>query len=208
MITTHYTNLKFYASGQTGVVNGAMMFDAKNIVPLFKLEVGLPGNSFAFELARKMGLPEQIVKDAETRAGEEYVDIERNLRKIARNRKALDEKLERIRNTDKTLENITDRYQKELQNIKQLKKEVLDQAHKEAEEIVKGANRQVENTIRTIKEKQAENESTQASDGADHYSVRGYLDYARGKRGQAGRTPQAAPAAPKEPLEPEGAFRA
>ncbi len=161
VITTHYTNLKFYASGETGVINGAMMFDAKNIVPLFKLESGLPGNSFAFELARKMGLPEPIIKDAETRAGEDYVDIERNLRKIARNRRALDEKLERIRNTDKTLENITDRYQKELQNIKQLKKEVLDEAHREAEEIVKGANRQVENTIRTIKETQAKKESTQ-----------------------------------------------
>jgi DNA mismatch repair protein MutS2 len=161
VITTHYTNLKLYASAETGVMNGAMMFDVKNIAPMFKLEMGLPGNSFAFELARKMGLPEAIIKDAETRAGEEFVGIERNLRKIARNRKALDEKLERIKHTDKTLENITDRYQKELQQIKQLKKEILDQAKKEAEEIIKGANRQVENTIRTIKEKQAEKESTQ-----------------------------------------------
>ncbi len=160
VITTHYTNLKFYASSGTGVVNGAMMFDAKNITPLFKLETGLPGNSFAFELARKMGLPEAIVKDAETRAGEEYVDIERNLRKIARNRRALDEKLERIKSTDKTLESITERYQKELEGIRKLKKEILDQARKEAEEIVRGANRQVENTIRSIKESQAEKEST------------------------------------------------
>jgi DNA mismatch repair protein MutS2 len=142
-------------------MNGAMMFDVKNIAPLFKLEMGLPGNSFAFELARKMGLPETIIKDAETRAGEEFVGIERNLRKIARNRKALDEKLERIKHTDKTLENITDRYQKELQQIKQLKKEILDQAKKEAEEIIKGANKQVEHTIKTIKESQAEKESTQ-----------------------------------------------
>ena len=87
VITTHYTNLKLYASsGNTGVINGAMQFDEKNIAPLFKLEMGLPGNSFAFELARKMGLPERIVKDAEERAGEEFVGIERNLRKIARNR--------------------------------------------------------------------------------------------------------------------------
>jgi len=160
VITTHYTNLKLYASGDRGVVNGAMAFDVQNIAPLFKLEMGLPGNSFAFELARKMGLPESIIKDAETRAGEEFVGIERNLRKIARNRKALDEKLERIRNTDKTLENITDKYSKELKDIKQLKKEILDQAHKEAEEIIAGANKQVESTIRTIKEKQAEKEST------------------------------------------------
>ena len=161
VITTHYTNLKLYASADTGVTNGAMMFDVKNIAPMFKLEMGLPGNSFAFELARKMGLPENIIKDAENRAGEEFVGIERNLRKIARNRKALDEKLERIKHTDKTLENITDKYQKELQQIKQLKKEILDQAKKEAEEIIKGANRQVENTIKTIKESQAQKETTQ-----------------------------------------------
>ena len=163
VITTHYTNLKLYASGETGVMNGAMMFDVKNIVPMFKLEMGLPGNSFAFELARKMGLPESIIKDAENRAGEEFVGIERNLRKIARNRKALDEKLERIRHTDKTLENITDKYQKELQQIKQLKKEILDEAKKEAEDIIRKANKQVENTIRTIKESQAAKEETQVA---------------------------------------------
>ena len=163
VITTHYTNLKLYASADTGVMNGAMMFDVKNIAPMFKLEMGLPGNSFAFELARKMGMPEEIIKDAENRAGEEFVGIERNLRKIARNRKALDEKLERIKHTDRTLESITDKYQKELQQIKQTKKEILDQAKKEAEEIIKGANRQVENTIRTIKESQADKETTQGA---------------------------------------------
>ena len=161
VITTHYTNLKLYASADTGVMNGAMMFDVKNIAPMFKLEMGLPGNSFAFELARKTGLPEAIIKDAETRAGEEFVGIERNLRKIARNRKALDEKLERIKNTDRTLENITDKYQKELLQIKTLKKEIIDEAKKEAEAIIKGANKQVENTIKTIRESQAAKEETQ-----------------------------------------------
>ena len=161
VITTHYTNLKLYASADTGVMNGAMMFDVKNIAPMFKLEMGLPGNSFAFELARKTGLPEAIIKDAETRAGEEFVGIERNLRKIARNRKALDEKLERIKNTDRTLENITDKYQRELLQIKTLKKEIIDEAKKEAEAIIKGANKQVENTIKTIRESQAAKEETQ-----------------------------------------------
>ena len=161
VITTHYTNLKLYASGSgTGVINGAMQFDAAKIQPLFKLDIGMPGNSFAFELARKMGLPENIVKDAEARAGEEFVGMERNLRKIVRNRRALDEKLQRIKNTDKTLENITERYQKELEGLKQTKKEILDQAKKEAQEIVQGANKTVENTIRTIKESQAEKEKT------------------------------------------------
>lgn len=161
VITTHYTNLKLYASREdTHVANGAMMFDVRNIAPLFKLEMGLPGNSFAFELARKMGLPEDIVKDAEARAGDEFVGIERNLRKIARNRKALDEKLERIRNTDRTLESIADKYQKELLEIKKKKKEIIDEATREAQEIVAGANRQVENTIKVIKEAQAEKEIT------------------------------------------------
>lgn len=166
VITTHYTNLKLYASGaDTGVINGAMQFDMKNIAPLFKLEMGLPGNSFAFELARKMGLPEAIIKDAENRAGEEFVGIERNLRKIARNRKALDEKLQKIRNTDKTLENITGKYQKELEAIKKMKQDILDEAKREAEDIVKGANRQVEQTIRKIKESQAAKAETKAARG-------------------------------------------
>ena len=161
VITTHYTNLKLYAANNdSGVTNGAMAFDTQIIAPLFKLEIGLPGNSFAFELARKMGLPETIVKDAEERAGEEYVGIERNLRRIARNRKVLDEKLQKIKHTDKALESITDQYQKELLDIKQQKKDILDEAKREAADIVKGANKQVENTIRAIKEAQAEKEQT------------------------------------------------
>ena len=161
IITTHYSNLKFYAAGeQTGVVNGAMLFDAKNITPLFQLEIGLPGNSFAFELARKMELPEAIVHDAEQRAGEGYVSVERNLRKIARGRRALDEKLQKVKAADKTLDSLTDRYQKELEDIRAQRKDILEGARREAEDIIKGANKQVEHTIRTIKESQAEKAAT------------------------------------------------
>lgn len=163
VITTHYTNLKLYADSSKSVANGAMLFDGAAIRPLFKLEQGMPGNSFAFELARKIGLPQEIVKDAEERAGSDFVNIERNLRKIARNRRALDEKLARIKTTDKTLESLTDRYQKELGDIKELKKSILAQARKEAEEIIENANREVENTIRRIKEAQAEKEKTKAA---------------------------------------------
>lgn len=163
VITTHYTNLKLYADSSKSVANGAMLFDGANIRPLFKLEQGMPGNSFAFELARKIGLPEDIVRDAEERAGSDFVNIERNLRKIAKNKRVLDEKLARIKTTDKTLESLTDKYQKELGDIKALKKSILDEARKEAEEIVAGANRQVENTIRLIKEAQAEKERTRAA---------------------------------------------
>lgn len=164
VITTHYTNLKLYASGaDTGVVNGAMLYDASRIEPLFKLEVGLPGNSFAFELARKMRLPETVVHDAETRAGEEFVGIERNLRKIVRNRRALEEKLQKVKHTDKALEELTDRYQKELEEIQASRKGILDEARKEAEEIVKGAGSRIEKTIRDIKEAKAEKEKTKAA---------------------------------------------
>ncbi len=164
VITTHYTNLKLYASGgQTHVVNGAMLYDSSRIAPMFALEIGLPGNSFAFELARKMRLPESIVKDAEARAGEEFVGIEKNLRKIARGRRQLEERLQKIKHTDKTLEGLTERYQQELEDIKAQRKDILDAARKEAEEIVRGAGAQVEKTIRVIKESQAEKEQTKAA---------------------------------------------
>ena len=162
VITTHYTNLKLYAaSGENGAVNGAMLFDGGRIEPLFQLEMGLPGNSFAFELARKMGLPEAIVKEAEANAGEEFVDIERNLRQIARNRRALETKLQKVKVADRTLEGLTDKYQKELKDIQSQRKEIIDEAKKEAAQIVRDANRQVETTIRTIKEAQAQKEPTQ-----------------------------------------------
>ena len=161
VITTHYTNLKLYAAReQSRVINGAMLFDASKIEPLFKLEIGLPGNSFAFELARKMRLPESIVKDAEARAGEEYVGIERNLRKIARNRRALDQKLQKVKDSDKALSGLTKKYEQELEEIKALKEEILQDARSQAEEIIRGASRQVEKTIKDIKESQAEKERT------------------------------------------------
>ena len=161
VITTHYTNLKLYAAReQSRVINGAMLFDASKIEPEFKLEIGLPGNSFAFELARKMRLPESIVKDAESRAGEEYVGIERNLRKIARNRRALDQKLQKVKDSDKALSGLTKKYEQELEQIKALKEEILQDARLQAEEIIRGASRQVEKTIKDIKESQAEKERT------------------------------------------------
>ena len=163
VITTHYTNLKLYADKSSGVVNGAMLFDGAAIKPLFQLQQGMPGNSFAFELARKMGLPSEVVKDAEERAGSEFVNIERNLRQIARSRRVLDEKLARIKSTDKTLESLTDKYQKELGEVKALKKSVLEEARREAQEIIAEANKQVERTIREIRESQAERDKTKVA---------------------------------------------
>ena len=163
VITTHYTNLKLYADKSSGVMNGAMLFDGAAIKPLFQLQQGMPGNSFAFELARKMGLPAEVVKDAEERAGSEFVNIERNLRQIARSRRVLDEKLARIKTTDKTLESLTDKYQKELGEVKALKKSILEEARKEAQEILESANKEVERTIREIREAQADRDKTKVA---------------------------------------------
>lgn len=164
VITTHYTNLKLYASSQGAhVTNGAMLYDSSKIEPMFKLEIGLPGNSFAFELARKMKLPEPIVKDAESRAGDEFVGMERNLRRIARNRRALDEKLQKVKHSDRELTELTEKYGKELEDIRRQREAILAEARKEAEEIVRQAGRQVEKTIREIREAQAEKEQTKAA---------------------------------------------
>jgi DNA mismatch repair protein MutS2 len=160
IVTTHYSNLKFYASSSKGVINGGMQFDVQNIKPLFKLEIGVPGSSFAFELAREIGLPERVMKIAEEKAGSDFVDLERHLKKIARNRRLWEEKLAKIKSTDKTLENITDKYQKELSEIQALKKNILAQAREEASNMLADANRKIEATIREIRENQAEKEKT------------------------------------------------
>lgn len=161
VITTHYTNIKLYASSEEShAINGAMLYDTSAITPLFELQIGMPGNSFAFELARKMQLPEPIVKDAENRAGEEFVDIERNLRKIVKGRRELDEKIRKVKSTEGSLENLTEQYRDELEEIQRERKAILDEARKQAEDIVKGARSQVEKTIRDIRESEADKEKT------------------------------------------------
>jgi len=160
VITTHYSNLKFYASSSKGVINGGMQFDVQNIKPLFKLEIGTPGSSFAFELARKMGLPEGVLKAAEEKAGSDFVDLEKHLKKIAKNRRQWEEKLAKIKNTDKTLESITGKYQKELSDIQMFKKSIIADAKEEAKKMLSETNKKIEATIREIRESQAEKERT------------------------------------------------
>ena len=163
VITTHYTNLKYYAASAAGIVNGAMLFDVQKIQPLFRLEMGTPGNSFAFELARKIGLPDEVVKLAETKVGEDYVNIEKNLRAIARNKRYWEEKRSRIKQTDKHLEHITSRYEEELTEIQALRKTIIREAKDEAKRILETANKQIERTILEIKEAQAEKTRTKAA---------------------------------------------
>ena len=163
VITTHYTNLKYYAAATEGIVNGAMQFDVQKIRPLFCLETGTPGSSFAFELARKTGLPETIVKTAEEKAGNQYVNIEKNLRHIARDKRYWEEKRQRIRQTDKQLEDVTARYQNELVELQKIRKQIIREAKDEAKQLLAEANKRIERTILEIKEAQAEKERTKVA---------------------------------------------
>jgi DNA mismatch repair protein MutS2 len=162
VVTTHYTNLKYYATAAEGVVNGAMQFDVQKIQPLFRLETGAPSSSFAFELARKMELPEDLVKAAEAKAGHQYVNIEKNLRNIARDKRYWEEKRQRIRQTDKHLDEVTLRYQNELSELQNLRKQIIGQAREEARRLLDEANRRIERTILEIREAQAEKERTKS----------------------------------------------
>lgn len=160
VITTHYSNIKYYATGADGIANGAMMFDVQNIRPLFKLEQGKPGSSFAIEIARKIGLPEDIIRVASDKAGSDHINLERQLREIARDRRYWSQKRDRIRQTDRKVEELESSYEEQLSRIKEERKEIISKAKQEAQQLILDANRQIENTIRTIKEAQAEKELT------------------------------------------------
>ena len=159
-ITTHYSNIKYYATSTEGIANGAMMFDVQNICPLFQLEQGKPGSSFAVEIARKIGLPEDIIRVASEKAGSDHINLERQLREIARDRRYWSQKRDRIRQTDRKVEELEITYEQQLARIKEERKEIILKAKEEAQRLIADANRHIENTIRTIKEAQAEKELT------------------------------------------------
>lgn len=163
VITTHYTNLKHLASQTEGIENGAMLFDTHQIQPLYKLEMGQPGSSFAFEIARKIGLPESILGEAKDKIGQEHIDYDKNLREIVRDKRYWEQKRNTIRLNEKKLADVLERYQLDLQNVKKERKEILEKAKNEAESMLAKANKEIENTIRTIKESQAEKEKTKAA---------------------------------------------
>ena len=160
VITTHYANLKHFASSTKGLINGAMLFDTGLIQPLFKLETGKPGSSFAIDIARKIGLPEDILSAASDKVGQEHVEFDKHLREIIRDKRYWEEKRERIRIAEKKLQSVIDEYTDELSQAKKQQKEIISNARQQAEEILSGANKQIENTIRVIKESQAEKEKT------------------------------------------------
>ncbi len=160
VITTHYTNLKHYASGVEGIENGAMQFDTHQIKPLFKLIIGQPGSSFAFEIARKIGLPEDLLDEAKKQIGEEHINFDKHLREIARDKRYWEKKRDNIRRKDKQLEDVYEKYLDQLENSKKERNKIIESARKEAEELMASANKKIERTIREIKENQAEKERT------------------------------------------------
>ncbi len=160
VLTTHYTSLKHFASVTEGIVNGAMAFDNHLMQPLFQLFIGKPGSSFAFEIARKIGLPGDILDEAAGKAGVRNIDYDRHLKDIARDKRYWETKRKKIRQDEKKLEELIADYEKELSGVKTMRKEIIARAKEEAEELLRGSNRVIENTIRQIRESQAEKERT------------------------------------------------
>ena len=160
VITTHYQNLKHFAEDTEGIVNGAMLYDRHLMQPLFKLSIGNPGSSFAVEIARKIGLPEDVIADASAKVGSDYIDMDKYLQDIVRDKRYWESKRQNIRQQEKKLEDITSRYEKDLEEVNRQRKEIMREAKAEAQRILAEANARIENTVREIKEAQAEKEQT------------------------------------------------
>lgn len=160
VITTHYSNLKHFAASAEGVANAAMMYDSVNMEPLFKLETGKPGSSFAFEIARKIGLPEDVINSATEKAGKDHIHFDKSLREVMRDKQYIENKRTKIHQTEKKLDDILVQYQKELSAISLERKLILKKAKDDAAELLSGVNKKIENTIREIRNIQAEKEKT------------------------------------------------
>ena len=163
VITTHYTNLKHFAEEHKGVINGAMLYDREAMRPLFTLSIGQPGSSFAIEIARQIGLPEEIIRDAKELIGEENISYDRHLQDIARDKRYWAEKRKLVHEKEKQLNELTAKYEAEMADIRGKRKEVILKAKEEAADILEKSNRTIENTIRAIKESKADKEKTRAA---------------------------------------------
>lgn len=160
VITTHYQNLKHFAEEHPGTVNGAMLYDRHEMRPLFQLAIGRPGSSFAIEIARKTGIPEEVIRDASEIVGSDYIQSDKYLQDIVRDKRYWENKRQTIHSHEKELEKRIDQYEKDIAALEQSRKEILNHAKAQAEEIIKESNRRIENAIREIREKQAEKEET------------------------------------------------
>lgn len=160
IITTHYQNLKHFAETCTTVINGAMLYDRAKMQPLFVLQIGNPGSSFAVEIARNIGIPEEVIRYASDLVGKDYVMSDKYLQDIVRDKLYWENKRRNIHEREKKLEQTIARYENELSHLSTEKKEVLRTAREEAERLIQDSNAMIESTIRTIKESQAEKERT------------------------------------------------
>ncbi|MBQ6746494.1 MAG: Smr/MutS family protein [Bacteroidaceae bacterium] len=160
VITTHYQNLKHFADAHEGIVNGAMLYDRHLMQPLFLLQIGMPGSSFAVEIARKIGLPEEVITDASDIVGSDYINSDKYLQDIVRDKRYWQNKRQNIHQREKVMEETIARYERELQELHQERKDILRTAKSEAERLVQEANARIEGTIKGIKEAQAEKEET------------------------------------------------
>ncbi len=160
VITTHYQNLKHFANEHQGVINGAMLYDRHLMQPLFTLSIGNPGSSFAIEIARKIGLPEDVITEASKIVGSDYINMDKYLQDIVRDKRYWETKRQSVRQKEKRLEEITSQYETDLTDVGKQRKEIIRQAKEEAQRLLSDANAKIENTIRSIKEAQAEKEKT------------------------------------------------
>ena len=160
IITTHYQNLKHFADAHDGVVNGAMLYDRHQMQALFQLQIGNPGSSFAIEIARKIGIPEEVIADATNIVGKDYVNADKYLMDIVRDKRYWEGKRQTIHSQEKQMEQTIQRYEQEMEELKRKRKEIIQGARQQAEEIIQNSNAVVENTIREIREAQAEKERT------------------------------------------------
>ena len=163
VITTHYQNLKHFAEDTPGVVNGAMLYDRQKMAALFQLQIGNPGSSFAVEIARKIGIPEEVIADATELVGREYVNADKYLLDITRDKRYWEGKRQTIHSQEKQMVQTIEQYEKEIEELRGKRKEIIREAKAEAEKIIAAANAQIENTIREIKEAQADKERTRSA---------------------------------------------
>ena len=160
VITTHYQNLKEFAQDTAGIVNGAMLYDRQQMQPLFQLRIGNPGSSFAIEIARKIGIPEDVIAEASELVGRNYISADKYLQDISRDKRYWENKRQEIHHKEKKLESTIQRYEDEFDRIHAQKQEIIARAKAEAQQLLDSSNATIERTIRDIKEAQAERERT------------------------------------------------
>ena len=160
VITTHYQNLKHFADGSSGIRNGAMLYDRHLMQPLYILQIGNPGSSFAVEIARKIGLPEDVIEDASQIVGRDYINADKYLQDIVRDKRYWENKRQSVHTLEKQLDKQIEQYRTELESLQKERKSIINEAKEKADQLISGSNAVIENTIRAIKESQAEKEQT------------------------------------------------